>query len=56
VGFYFGGMKSSHQARFSGQSGVRVEEFWLVVCEIAEKVGDLNSPTVYVTNTLKTGG
>jgi hypothetical protein len=52
VDFYFGGKKSSSQAKISGQSEVSVEEFWLVERKIMTKVGVQNSPTVYVTNTV----
>jgi hypothetical protein len=50
MGFYFGGRKGSPEARNSGRSGLIVGEFGLVPGEIMVQVGDLNSPTVYVTD------
>jgi hypothetical protein len=51
VGFYFGGKNSSLEAKISGQSGVIVEEISLTDHKIMARVGVLNSPTVYVTET-----
>lgn len=45
-----GGRKSSLKARNSGQSGSPMGELWVLELENMSQVGDLNSPTMGVTN------